>query len=365
MYCGEIMGTGPRYCPSIEDKVVRFAEKDEHPIFLELETWEQDSVYVQGFSTSMPAEIQVEAIRLIPGLGRAEMLRPGYAVEYDMADPTQLEPTLMSKLMPGLFLAGQINGTSGYEEAAGQGIVAGIQAAHYALERPPVPFPRHQSFIGVMIDDLVTKGVDDPYRMLTARAEHRLLLRHDNADQRLTPLSREIGLCDENRWRLFSEKLEAIEDGLHEVSNAHLYAADNGWLSAKSTTAIPGSMSLFEFLRRPEAKLEWVLAELESRGRRVAISERADVREQIALAAKYQGYIDIQKRQADRLKKLDDMAIPEDWDFSMKGLSMESQEKLTRFSPRSIGQASRIPGIRPSDVALLIGHLRKRPDSKT
>jgi len=361
MFCGEIEGTGPRYCPSIEDKVVRFASKDRHPIFLELETREKDSVYVQGFSTSMPVEIQEKALRLIPGLERAEMIRPGYAVEYDMADPTQLDGTLMSKLLPGLFLAGQINGTSGYEEAAGQGIVAGIQATRLARGDEPVPFHRDQSFIGVMIDDLVTKGVEDPYRMLTARAEHRLLLRHDNADQRLTPLSREIGLCSEERWRSFSEKQALIDRDVDTIESTYLYAADNDWLAELSTTPVGNRLSLMEYLRRPESDYEAIVSKLADLDRCPEVSDRADVCEQVALRAKYQGYIEIQQRQAEKQRRLDSMPIPVGYDFeAMKGLSFESKEKLSRLAPRSIGQASRIPGVRPSDIALLIGYLQKR-----
>ena len=360
MYSGQIAGIGPRYCPSIEDKVVRFADKDSHPIFLEQEEWDSDSVYVQGVSTSLPAEVQIKLLRLIPGLENVEMIRPGYAVEYDMADPLQLTPHLMSKLLKGLFLAGQLNGTSGYEEAAGQGIVAGINAARWAREEEPVDFSRSNSFIGVMIDDLVTKGVEDPYRMLTARAEHRLLLRHDNADQRLTPIAREIGLCDDIRWNRFTEKYEKIQLGRSILENSYIYAADNPKIALLNTSEVTGKISLFALLKRPELNLDKVLDLAQQCGLEVPISSDHFVREQLELAGMYDGYIQKQEKLVEQSKRLEKMKIPDNYDFMvMKGLSFESKEKLSRLRPLTVGQASRIPGVRPSDIALLIGYLRE------
>ncbi len=375
MFSGQIEGVGPRYCPSVEDKVVRFAEKRSHPVFLEQEEWDDESVYVQGFSTSMPADVQLEALHTIAGLEDAEMVRPGYAVEYDMADPLQLFPTLMSKQVEGLFLAGQLNGTSGYEEAAGQGIVAGINASRLARGEEQVVMGRDQSFIGVMLDDLVTKGVEDPYRMLTARAEHRLILRHDNADQRLTPLSRQIGLACEARVRRLDEKLERIGRGTTALEACGFLPAHNPILERRELAPINGRVSAFDLLKRPEVSLGLVelLAEEaglsldglppDDGGEDYGSLDRS-AREQIEIRAVYDGYLRRQEEEVAAAQRMEGLAIPSGFDFgSLNGLSYESKEKLGRVRPLTVGQASRVPGVRPADIALLIGHLRAR--SKT
>lgn len=359
MFSGQIQGVGPRYCPSVEDKVVRFASKDSHPIFLEQEEWDSESIYVQGFSTSLPEDVQLLAIRSIRGLENAEFIRAGYAVEYDMADPLQLNATLESKQLGGLFLAGQINGTSGYEEAAAQGVVAGINAARLAQGLPSVIFSRAESFLGVMIDDLVTKGVEDPYRMLTARAEHRLLLRHDNADHRLTPLARQLGACSDERWDRYQAKVTG-QKAAEEWLRANSVGPDaNAFMASVGSTAIKNRTNYFDLLRR--AEVDWdTLAQIQEVPR-FGTDERLDleIREQLKLAAIYEGYIQIQERQSKQARKLDDWTIPTDYDYAaVRGLSYESIEKWSRLRPQTIGQASRISGVRPTDIAILIGWLR-------
>ncbi len=340
MYSGQIQSAGPRYCPSIEDKVVKFADREQHQIFLEPEGRQTLEYYCNGISTSLPRDVQEAIIPLIPGLAHAEIMRFGYAVEYDYAPPTQLAPTLEVKAVPGLFLAGQINGTTGYEEAAAQGLIAGANAGLQVADAPPFVVDRSEGYIGVLIDDLVTRGVDEPYRMFTSRAEYRLLLRHDNADLRLTGRGRAIGLVDDVRWTRFESRRDRIERLRREVHQ----------------TLVRGE-SLERRLRRPETEWDELVA---LHPPLAELSTDADIVAQVMIESKYGGYITRQADEVDRFRKLENKVIPMNVDYhAVPQLREEAKEKLSKVRPRSLGQAGRISGISPADVATLLVHLKR------
>lgn len=357
LYCGVIQGVGPRYCPSIEDKVMRFPEKERHSLFLEPEGRDTHEWYVQGMSTSLPEDIQWAFLRSIPGLENVEILRPGYAVEYDYLPAQQLEPTLQTKRIQGLFAAGQINGTSGYEEAAAQGIMAGINAARYVQKKELIILDRSRSYIGTLIDDLVTKEISEPYRMLTSRSEYRLMLRQDNADERLTPLCHEIGLISDERHQRFVSKQEAIRQETERLNKVRLNPTEevNARFEALTGEKIYQSSTLAELLKRPTVSY----AILKEFSPMPELPE--EVSRQVEIRIKYEGYIARQQRQIDQFEKLEQKKIPHDLDFSqVYGLSSEAREKLKKIKPHSVGQASRIGGVSPADVGVLLVYMESR-----
>ena len=357
MYGGYVEGVGPRYCPSIEDKVVRFSDKERHQLFLEPESIYYDDIYLQGFSTSMPHEIQEEMVHSLPGLENAKILKYAYAIEYDAIDPTQLKRSLETKLISGLFTAGQINGTSGYEEAAGQGLIAGINAALKLEGKEPLILKRNESYIGVLIDDLVTKGVKDPYRLLTSRAEYRLLLRHDNADLRLRKYGYEIGLLPKEKYQIFEQKLADINSLFELLKTTRITPKKetNSYIEEIGSTPLKDGMSLYEFLKRPEINI----AHLEHF---IEIPYSKEVKEQVEINIKYEGYIKKANKEAEKMLSLEEKQIPDDIDYAkVPNLASEARQKLNDIRPTTIGQASRISGVNPADISILMVYLRRNP----
>ncbi len=363
LYTGQIEGIGPRYCPSIEDKVVRFAEKDSHQIFVEPEGLDVVEIYPNGISTSLPFDVQLELVRSIRGFGNAHITRPGYAIEYDFFDPRGLKPTLETRLVGGLFFAGQINGTTGYEEAAAQGLLAGINAACHVRGQEGWSPRRDEAYLGVLVDDLITHGTSEPYRMFTSRAEYRLQLREDNADLRLTATGRELGLVDEARWARFCEKREAIE---RETSRLRALWATPGNAIGREVEAVLGvavsrETNALDLLKRPELDYA-ALMQVPALGPGVA---DAQVAEQVQIGVKYAGYLDRQREEIERQRRHESTPVPQDFDYgAVRGLSAEVRQKLERVRPLSIGQAQRIPGMTPAAISLLLVHLERQRRSR-
>ncbi|AHE99699.1 tRNA uridine-5-carboxymethylaminomethyl(34) synthesis enzyme MnmG [Thioalkalivibrio paradoxus] len=358
MYTGQIEGTGPRYCPSIEDKVVRFADKTSHQVFVEPEGLDTEELYPNGISTSLPYAVQLQVVQSLPGFADAHLTRPGYAIEYDYFDPRGLLPSLATRAVSNLFFAGQINGTTGYEEAAAQGLIAGLNAARCARDEPPWTPGRADGYIGVLIDDLVTRGTNEPYRMFTSRAEYRLLLREDNADLRLTPRGRELGLVDDRRWHAFGERARAIEAEQARLSSLRVDRArrDDAEL-AEYLGGRPEDATLMDLLRRPQVDYQGLLARLPE----LAVDLPESVADQVEIQAKYAGYIERQMDEIRRQDRFETTALPADLDYErVHGLSAEIRQTLTRFRPHTLGQAQRIPGVTPAALSALAVHLKQR-----